>query len=122
MRFSANDDVVIGSEAYELGHMVKEWSMRKAARDMKRNIPNYHVSAVFQEYLKKLQEQQMKHMVQVSPMNTTVRKSTLLMHSQERNRHNKVFGGYLMRLAFDMAMMTASLHQKNNDIQLWRVD
>ena len=27
-----------------------------------------------------------------------------------------------MRLAFDMAMMTAGLFQKNMDIQLWRVD
>ena len=42
-------------------------------------------------------------------MNTTVRKSTLLMHAQERNRHFKVFGGYLMRLAFDNSMMTAML-------------
>ena len=34
---------------------------------------------------------------EVVPMKSTERCSTILMHSQERNVHGKIFGGYLMR-------------------------
>ncbi len=36
-------------------------------------------------------------------MDRTRRQSTLVMHPQFRNVHNKIFGGYLMREAFELA-------------------
>ncbi|KAI5481055.1 acyl-CoA thioester hydrolase [Pseudohyphozyma bogoriensis] len=42
-------------------------------------------------------------------MSDTRINSALLMHPQERNVHNKVFGGYLMRLAYETAFSTACL-------------
>ena len=36
-------------------------------------------------------------------MEDSIRQSTLLMHPQSRNVHNNIFGGYLMREAFELA-------------------
>ena len=54
-------------------------------------------------------------------MKHTERESTVLMHSQERNVHGKIFGGYLMRQAFEMGWLTAALFQKKQTLLL-RVD
>lgn len=40
-------------------------------------------------------------------MKDTVIKSVHLMHFQERNIHSKIFGGYLMRLGFETAFVSA---------------
>ena len=37
------------------------------------------------------------------PMRNSTRQLTLLMHPQSRNVHNNIFGGYLMREAFELA-------------------
>jgi hypothetical protein len=34
----------------------------------------------------------------------------MLMHSQDRNHFNRIFGGHLMRLAFELAYATAAQH------------
>ena len=44
------------------------------------------------------------------------------MHAQETNILGKVFGGYLMREAFDIAYMTASLITTQRIVELLRVD
>ena len=36
-------------------------------------------------------------------MRSSSRQLTLLMHPQSRNVHNNIFGGYLMRKAFELA-------------------
>lgn len=45
----------------------------------------------------------------VSFIEETRRESTHFMHPQERNLHGKVFGGYLMRTAYELAFVTANL-------------
>ena len=40
-------------------------------------------------------------------MKDTIFKNTLFMHAQERNLHGKIFGGYLMRMAFELAHITS---------------
>ena len=39
----------------------------------------------------------------------TRRNSTILMHPQDRNIHNKIFGGYIMRQSFEMGWNVAHL-------------
>jgi len=39
-------------------------------------------------------------------METTKKQSYLIMHPQKRNIHNQIFGGYIMRLAFEHAWIT----------------
>ncbi|PRP80131.1 acyl-coenzyme A thioesterase 9, mitochondrial-like [Planoprotostelium fungivorum] len=41
------------------------------------------------------------------PMSSTVVQTIEVMHGQERNVHNKIFGGHLMRLAFELASISA---------------
>ena len=56
-------------------------------------------------------------------MSHTQRESSMIMHSQDRNRHGKIFGGFLMRQAFDMSFLTAALFQRSkNRPELIRVD
>ena len=38
----------------------------------------------------------------VVKMSETERSTRLLMHGQDRNRHGKMFGGYLMKEAFEI--------------------
>jgi acyl-coenzyme A thioesterase 9 len=40
-------------------------------------------------------------------MKNTQFKNTVLMHMQERNVHGKIFGGYLMKVAYELAWSTA---------------
>jgi acyl-coenzyme A thioesterase 9 len=37
------------------------------------------------------------------PINSTQQKTTLLMHTEDKNLHGKIFGGYVLRLAFELA-------------------
>lgn len=43
------------------------------------------------------------------PMHDTWRQSTMIMHPQDRNIHNKIFGGYIMRMSFETAYNVAHL-------------
>ena len=42
-------------------------------------------------------------------MHETERKSIVYTHPQDRNMYNKIFGGYLMRIAFELGYITALL-------------
>ena len=53
-------------------------------------------------------------------MSETERVTILLMHGQDRNRHGKIFGGYLMRQAFDISWITATVQGEMPE--LLRVD
>ena len=59
---------------------------------------------------------------QVLKMSETERRTQILMHSQEKNRHGKMFGGFLMRHAFEIAYITASLINPYGVAELLRVD
>jgi len=37
---------------------------------------------------------------------------TLLMHLQDKNLHGKIFGGHVMREAFELGWLNAYLHIK----------
>lgn len=57
--------------------------------DLFLNIKNNNISGVF--------------------MRDTYREATILMHLQDRNSHNKIFGGYIMRQSFELAWNVAYL-------------
>eukprot|EP01083_Nonionella_stella_P215110 774517_1 len=46
------------------------------------------------------------------PIGDTVTQSSIIMHSQERNMHGQVFGGYLLRLALEQSWTAAYMHAK----------
>ena len=52
----------------------------------------------------------------------TEQKTLILTHPQDRNFYNKIFGGYLMRVSFELAYATAVLTTKTTGLRLHAVD
>ena len=52
------------------------------------------------------------HSLTVTYMGRTVREALQLCQPQERNISNKIFGGFLMRKAFELAFVTGYLHAR----------
>ncbi|KAL0479428.1 acyl-coenzyme A thioesterase, mitochondrial [Acrasis kona] len=46
-------------------------------------------------------------------MSSTLLTNTKIMHPQQRNIHNKIFGGYLIRQAYELAWVTAYTYSKH---------
>ena len=65
--------------------------------------------------MRKFKEQMAAGEVSIHPMAETVRKSKMIMHIQESNIQGTVFGGHLMRIAFDNSFLTAALFQRSAD-------
>jgi len=55
-------------------------------------------------------------------MEDTVLESCQVMFPQDRNVHGKVFGGYLMRLAYELAFATASQHTSRRTLPFLTLD
>ena len=53
-----------------------------------------------------------------SRMGDTFRQTTVLVHPQDRNIHNKIFGGHIMRLSFEAAWSIAHIFCKNRPLFL----
>ncbi len=51
-------------------------------------------------------------------MADTHRQATILMHPQNRNIHNKVFGGYIMRMSFETAWSIAHIFSQRRPLFL----
>ncbi|KAK4701459.1 acyl-coenzyme A thioesterase 9, partial [Phenoliferia sp. Uapishka_3] len=106
---------VVGPEEEELWQMGKEMREGKKSRSQKsleKTPPNekeaklMHDLFVGKAEIFKRNAPTPSDVVWMSDTNVN---SALLMHPQERNVHNKVFGGYLMRLAYETAYSTACL-------------
>lgn len=63
------------------------------------NTPTAHESQVLHELFLQIKKGEIAGV----PMENSIRQSTLLMHPQSRNVHDNIFGGYLMREAFELA-------------------
>jgi len=74
-------------------------------------MPSYEESKSFHNYLRHAENVEGRGKAQIVPMALTERQSSHLMHSQDRNRHGKIFGGYLMRESFDLSWLTAHLFE-----------
>ena len=75
---------------------------------MHRSLPGYEESSHYQDYLNMVNDIKSREPNKVIAMKETEYTTRLLMHGQDRNRHGKMFGGYLMREAFDISYIAAS--------------
>ena len=73
--------------------------MELARRNYHKQAPSEHESNLLHSLFLKIRQGEIRGV----PMSDTRRQSTRLMHPQFRNVHNKIFGGYLMREAFELA-------------------
>ena len=109
MRVSKYDDLIVAKKCFELGLTIKEWSRDKSLRDMHARIPDFIESSNYQDFLIKMQMKLRTDPSKVVRMKDTMRMTQILMHGQDRNSHGKMFGGYLMREAFEISWITAVL-------------
>ena len=100
---------------YRLGEENKQ--RRKATGDQSLTIspPSSEEAKLIHELF--LEQQKQKRMRLVSsedvPMSQTVVDSTYLMQPQQRNIHNKIFGGYIMRKGFELAYTASWIFSKH---------
>lgn len=76
LKLSPSDDVLMGAQAYELGIMLKNFSIQKAQRDLHKQLPTFEESTQFQTYLQTFNEQAEAGEVSLHPISETVRRSS----------------------------------------------
>jgi acyl-coenzyme A thioesterase 9 len=107
LRASPHDNLSTVRNNFEVGLTIKEWSKDKSLRDLHSKLPEYDESEHYNTYLDKVLELRKTNPEQVVTTAQTKTYTTELMQMQDRNIHGKVFGGYLMREAFDISFITA---------------
>lgn len=122
MKASKFDNLDVARKCFEIGLTIKDWSKDKSLRDLHHKIPDYSESEHYQEYLTKVEALAKTDPKSVVPTRETRRTTTLIMHGQDRNIHGKVFGGYLMREAFDISYLTVLCQSDGESPELLRVD
>lgn len=75
-------------------------------RQLKSRAPSGEESEILHEVFGHIKQKSFKGRF----MRDTITPSTILMHPQDRNIHNKIFGGHLMRLSFENAWGVAHVY------------
>ena len=102
-------------EGKEEGVIIEEGKIRNEARKKRRETsldilpPTARESAQIHELFKNAKT---RHPNAI-PVSKTKLQSTKLCHPQERNIHNRIFGGFLMREAFELAYTTSVINQRS---------
>lgn len=90
---------------YEAGRIRSEKRRIEASDNYLKRPPNEKESALIHQLFL---ENKVGNLEGIC-MSRTRRESTLIMHPQDRNIHNKIFGGHIMRLSFELGWTMANL-------------
>ncbi|KAF4568343.1 hypothetical protein EYR40_010253 [Pleurotus pulmonarius] len=108
-------------QLFALGDKIKHRRQSQLLRSLSRVPPSSEEAQVLHEFWLKFgkEEETWKKSVSVDGkervwMGETMVEKTMLMFPQERNVHSKVFGGYLMRLAYELGFTNASLFTRGH--------
>ncbi|KXN85191.1 Acyl-coenzyme A thioesterase 9, mitochondrial [Leucoagaricus sp. SymC.cos] len=95
---------------YSLGESMKNRRQELALRSLSRVPPSSSEAEELHSFsLRYGQEAPPQDGVERVWMGDTINEKTMLMFPQERNVHQKIFGGYLMRLAYELGFTSSSL-------------
>lgn len=94
---------------WKIGQEHKDNRQRFQMSTLDKRPPNQAESAELHDLMNKTRDQKQYNGEAIVPMNETEMQSVQLMFPQERNLHGKVFGGYLMRMAYELCFTNASL-------------
>ncbi|KAG7087538.1 hypothetical protein E1B28_013495 [Marasmius oreades] len=99
---------------YAMGETLKAKRLTNAQRSLSRVPPSsVEAAALHSSYLKYSQQKEHQEFDDdLVYMSDTRAEKCMLMFPQERNLHGKIFGGYLMRLAYELGFLNASLFSK----------
>lgn len=108
-------------EIFRLGEARHQYRLRRNEQSLFRQPPTEEESRLLHQLLIKSPSvvQPKNHNV---PMKSTEMTSIRICHPQERNIHNFIFGGYLMREAFELAYSTASVFTHGRELTVTTVD
>lgn len=99
---------------YSIGENAKKRRQSLALRSLSRVPPSStEAEELHSVYLQYAQDSGLSDYERVWMGETNLEK-TMLMFPQERNVHQKVFGGYLMRLAYELGFANASLFTRSH--------
>ncbi|KAF8183880.1 Thioesterase/thiol ester dehydrase-isomerase [Mycena galopus ATCC 62051] len=105
-----------------MGEDMKKRRQSQALRSLSRVPPSStEAAALHSFYLKYGQNAKEEHEERVWLGDTKVEK-TMLMFPQERNVHQKIFGGYLMRLAYELGFSNSSLFMRGGHVRFLSLD
>ena len=96
---------------YEAGIVKREKRKELTAKDLKHAAPTpEEIELIHKLYLEKSKQNtnnNTNNSPAIIPQSKTTISTVEVMHHQERNVHNKIFGGHLMKLAFELASICA---------------
>uniref|UniRef100_H2YQG0 HotDog ACOT-type domain-containing protein n=1 Tax=Ciona savignyi TaxID=51511 RepID=H2YQG0_CIOSA len=107
------------SKLFELGNQHKKQRLMEAQESLFENPPTIDErQLVHQIFLKTLNPRSKSFRSRILPegslwMDSTRLKNAVVCFPEKRNIHNKVFGGYLMRKAFELAWANACVFSSN---------
>lgn len=109
-------------ELYRLGEARHQYRLRRNEQSLFRQPPTEEESRRLHNLLIKAPLGESQSSANNIPMRKTEMTSIRVCHPQERNIHNFIFGGYLMREAFELAYSTASLFTRGRGLIITTVD
>ncbi|BGP37172.1 hypothetical protein JCM10450v2_001078 [Rhodotorula kratochvilovae] len=118
-KFSVPALQVQGAEehaVWQMGKEMREGKKKRSLQSLTKTPPTAEEASIMHElFIKNAEIYDRKSATpkDVVWMSDTRINSATLMHPQERNVHNKVFGGYLMRIAYETAYSTACLFARS---------
>ncbi|GAA5831239.1 hypothetical protein JCM11251_007805 [Rhodosporidiobolus azoricus] len=104
-------------EMWRMGKEMREGKKQRSMRSLEKTPPSAEEAKMLHDlFIQRAPvfDRQAPTPKDVQFMSDTRIKSAQLMHPQERNVHNKVFGGYLMRLAYETAYATSCLFARSS--------
>ncbi|XP_071168877.1 acyl-coenzyme A thioesterase 9, mitochondrial-like isoform X2 [Mytilus edulis] len=113
---------------FELGEVNKVKRQEEAKRNLLKTPPHENeIQIVHEHFLKTLDPSSSTFKIRVKPENSvwmdqTKLKNLIICFPEQRNLYNKIFGGYLMRKAFELAWTSAALYSKSRQVAITTVD
>uniref|UniRef100_A0A0W0FHL1 HotDog ACOT-type domain-containing protein n=1 Tax=Moniliophthora roreri TaxID=221103 RepID=A0A0W0FHL1_MONRR len=99
---------------YSMGEAMKAKRQTNAQRSLSRVPPSSSEAGALHTYYLKYGQQNGILDPDLVYMSDTRVENCMLMFPQERNVHQKIFGGYLMRLAYELGFSNASMFSKGH--------
>ncbi|KAL4429061.1 hypothetical protein ABPG74_022147 [Tetrahymena malaccensis] len=102
---------------YQLGIQNQTRRKNAAATSLKKQPPSYNESLTVHSFF--TSEEAKKDKKQI---NLTHISKKLIMHKQDQNLHGNIFGGYIMREAYELGWLCGYLHTNKQKIEVYAID
>ena len=110
-------------ESFRIVNELGERRQLERKKETKKNIevvpPTYEESVVVHKLTQQLRASDGKGFV---PMSSTVAKNTMIMHIEDKNLSQKVFGGLILRLCYELAWLCSAKFLHNSLPRVTHVD